>query len=215
VIKKRPSEETHFVFQVGNPEKHRAAKALFGWLIVVSFIGLWVVFSKYWFKYSPPTQFWKTPFWQAIFMPLLGALLCAAITSGIVFIFTFGRIQLPLIAFDALIYFYDLLFRRLFISLKKALILGTICIAVSVYPFIGIFEQVVGPYKYYEAPLPYPHSPIATSNSNNHPYWWSDVPVTRPSSVRIGAVCWDGTSSSATGSGACSWHGGVRRWTYK
>jgi len=31
---------------------------------------------------------------------------------------------------------------------------------------------------------------------------------------RIGAVCKDGTSSSATGSGACSHHGGVARWIY-
>jgi hypothetical protein len=31
---------------------------------------------------------------------------------------------------------------------------------------------------------------------------------------RTGAVCNDGTSSSATGSGACSWHGGVWYWTY-
>lgn len=206
MIKKKPSDKTHFVFQGGNPEKNRAAKALFGWLIVVSFIGLWVVFSKYWFKSSPPTQFWKTPFWQAIFVPLLGALLCTVLTSGIVFIFTFGRIQLPFVAFDALIYFYDLLFRRLFISLKKALMLGTVCIAVSVYPFIGIFEQVVGPYKYYEAPLP--RSTFVTPNSDAYEY-------TPPAlSVRIGAVCRDGTWSSATGRGACSWHGGVSRWRF-
>lgn len=32
--------------------------------------------------------------------------------------------------------------------------------------------------------------------------------------VRIGAVCNDGTTSTATGSGACSWHGGVRYWLY-
>jgi len=31
---------------------------------------------------------------------------------------------------------------------------------------------------------------------------------------RIGAVCNDGTQSSATGSGACSWHGGVACWLY-
>lgn len=30
--------------------------------------------------------------------------------------------------------------------------------------------------------------------------------------VRIGAVCKDGTSSDATGSGACSSHGGVDHW---
>lgn len=29
---------------------------------------------------------------------------------------------------------------------------------------------------------------------------------------RIGAICRDGWRSSATGSGACSWHGGVARW---
>lgn len=32
---------------------------------------------------------------------------------------------------------------------------------------------------------------------------------------RIGAVCNDGTRSSATGSGACSHHGGVDYWIYK
>ena len=31
---------------------------------------------------------------------------------------------------------------------------------------------------------------------------------------RIGAICKDGTRSSATGSGACSHHGGVSRWLY-
>jgi hypothetical protein len=31
---------------------------------------------------------------------------------------------------------------------------------------------------------------------------------------RVGAVCSDGTSSSATGSGACSHHGGVSCWKY-
>tara|TARA_Y100000768_G_scaffold376411_1_gene348431 strand:+ start:980 stop:1510 length:531 start_codon:yes stop_codon:yes gene_type:complete len=31
---------------------------------------------------------------------------------------------------------------------------------------------------------------------------------------RIGAICNDGTRSSATGRGACSWHGGVREWLY-
>ena len=31
---------------------------------------------------------------------------------------------------------------------------------------------------------------------------------------RIGAVCNDGTLSNATGSGACSHHGGVRYWRY-
>ena len=31
---------------------------------------------------------------------------------------------------------------------------------------------------------------------------------------RTGAICNDGWRSSATGRGACSWHGGVRYWTY-
>ena len=31
-------------------------------------------------------------------------------------------------------------------------------------------------------------------------------------SQRYGAICSDGSRSSATGSGACSWHGGVSRW---
>ena len=30
--------------------------------------------------------------------------------------------------------------------------------------------------------------------------------------VRVGASCCDGTTSNATGSGACSWHGGVCSW---
>jgi hypothetical protein len=38
-------------------------------------------------------------------------------------------------------------------------------------------------------------------------------PATGPS-VRCGAVCSDGSSSGATGSGACSQHGGVARWVY-
>jgi hypothetical protein len=35
-----------------------------------------------------------------------------------------------------------------------------------------------------------------------------------PSNVRVGAICKDGTRSSATGRGACSHHGGVARWLY-
>jgi hypothetical protein len=31
---------------------------------------------------------------------------------------------------------------------------------------------------------------------------------------RIGAICADGWQSSATSSGACSWHGGVMCWLY-
>jgi hypothetical protein len=32
---------------------------------------------------------------------------------------------------------------------------------------------------------------------------------------RIGAICSDGWESSATGRGACSWHGGVKEWLYE
>jgi len=32
---------------------------------------------------------------------------------------------------------------------------------------------------------------------------------------RVGAKCWDGSSSSATGRGACSHHGGVMHWKYE
>jgi hypothetical protein len=35
-----------------------------------------------------------------------------------------------------------------------------------------------------------------------------------PSGGRIGAICKDGTRSSATGRGACSHHGGVAQWLY-
>jgi hypothetical protein len=31
---------------------------------------------------------------------------------------------------------------------------------------------------------------------------------------RVGAVCKDGTTSSATGKGACSHHGGVKCWQF-
>lgn len=33
-----------------------------------------------------------------------------------------------------------------------------------------------------------------------------------PPESRTGAICNDGTTSSATGSGACSGHGGVSNW---
>ncbi len=32
---------------------------------------------------------------------------------------------------------------------------------------------------------------------------------------RVGAKCSDGSYSSATGRGACSWHGGVAEWLYE
>ena len=33
--------------------------------------------------------------------------------------------------------------------------------------------------------------------------------------IRVGAICNDGTYSTATGRGACSYHGGVREWIYE
>ena len=45
------------------------------------------------------------------------------------------------------------------------------------------------------------------SNSSSNPYEYS-------SGKRVGAVCEDGTRSYATGSGACSYHGGVCYWIY-
>lgn len=39
--------------------------------------------------------------------------------------------------------------------------------------------------------------------------------TTEPEGKRIGAVCNDGTTSTATGSGACSSHGGVDHWIYE
>ena len=32
---------------------------------------------------------------------------------------------------------------------------------------------------------------------------------------RVGAICEDGWRSSSTGSGTCSWHGGVDHWIYR
>ncbi len=40
------------------------------------------------------------------------------------------------------------------------------------------------------------------------------APSTQSTGARTGAVCKDGSSSTATGSGACSHHGGVAYWTY-
>ncbi|MCR4753117.1 MAG: DUF3761 domain-containing protein [Candidatus Saccharibacteria bacterium] len=52
---------------------------------------------------------------------------------------------------------------------------------------------------------PSPSTPNTTSPDNG---------AGQQSGVRTGAVCNDGTSSTATGRGACSRHGGVRYWTY-
>jgi len=41
------------------------------------------------------------------------------------------------------------------------------------------------------------------------------APAPAPSGARVGAICKDGTRSSATGRGACSHHGGVAQWLYR
>lgn len=41
-----------------------------------------------------------------------------------------------------------------------------------------------------------------------------EQPVVAPSGGRTGAICRDGTRSSATGRGACSHHDGVAQWLY-
>lgn len=52
-------------------------------------------------------------------------------------------------------------------------------------------------------------------STNNYNYTKPKIKVKKEvGSYRIGAECWDGTFSSATGRGACSWHGGVKRWIY-
>jgi hypothetical protein len=45
--------------------------------------------------------------------------------------------------------------------------------------------------------------------------WFNYCPFfDKPINVRIGALCKDGFNSNATGTGACSFHGGVKKWEY-
>ncbi len=44
---------------------------------------------------------------------------------------------------------------------------------------------------------------------------WDTTAKHNVEKVAIGAVCEDGTTSAATGQGACSWHGGVYVWRYR
>jgi hypothetical protein len=41
-----------------------------------------------------------------------------------------------------------------------------------------------------------------------------NAPASIAQRQRVGAICNDGTQSDATGSGACSHHGGVKCWMY-
>lgn len=43
----------------------------------------------------------------------------------------------------------------------------------------------------------------------------NESPSASTSKTRVGAICNDGTKTDATGSGACSHHGGVKEWIYK
>src|SRR5690606_29647822 len=51
-----------------------------------------------------------------------------------------------------------------------------------------------------------------TSSTNNSS---SSAPCDQTHTQRVGAKCNDGTTSTATGSGACSHHGGVAYWLCK
>lgn len=44
---------------------------------------------------------------------------------------------------------------------------------------------------------------------------WDTTAKRNVERIAIGAVCEDGTTSAATGQGACSWHGGVYVWRYR
>ena len=56
----------------------------------------------------------------------------------------------------------------------------------------------------------------ARSNESQNSYGQTINKNTNPSqSARIGAICNDGTKSTATGRGACSHHGGVKEWIYE
>lgn len=55
----------------------------------------------------------------------------------------------------------------------------------------------------------------SSSNSTGGSYNGGSSSTNSSSGVRTGAVCKDGTRSSATGRGACSHHGGVSYWLYR
>ena len=55
---------------------------------------------------------------------------------------------------------------------------------------------------------------ITLPNFNNLTPQQPTTSNTQKNKVIVGAVCKDGTRSTATGSGACSYHGGVSYWIY-
>lgn len=60
-------------------------------------------------------------------------------------------------------------------------------------------------------------APTSTARPTARPRPTAEPQRLAPSggTVRIGAICRDGTRSSATGRGACSHHGGVAQWLYR
>ncbi len=99
------------------------------------------------------------------------------------------------------------------VGTAAAVIMG-VFFAVSITAAIGvsIYSAVVGdgddatPRPVVSAEWSDDDTPGGSSNSWERP----DDGV----AVRVGAVCRDGTLSTATGRGACSWHGGVAEWLY-
>jgi hypothetical protein len=60
-----------------------------------------------------------------------------------------------------------------------------------------------------------PHLLYYQCGDGSHRTEMSSCPLySGPAPQRVGATCRDGWESSATGSGACSWHGGVAHWQY-
>jgi hypothetical protein len=57
-------------------------------------------------------------------------------------------------------------------------------------------------------------STIDVNRDTRLDFTMQSAPVAPPTPFRVGATCRDGTSSDATGSGACSSHGGVSCWKY-
>ncbi len=56
---------------------------------------------------------------------------------------------------------------------------------------------------------------VACSGSDDEGPTPEPLPNTPANCVRTGAICKDGTTSTSTGSGACSHYGGVSSWICK
>jgi hypothetical protein len=64
-------------------------------------------------------------------------------------------------------------------------------------------------------PTPTTIATIANTTTTTIPQWkyvW--INKTHTKQIRTGALCYSGRRSTATGSGACSWNGGVKNWIY-